>query len=211
MSNIERGLFIYRPVSLGSLPRLKKLQAEYAKIETFRPIEVPHLTLLQGGVLPMIRGRARDGIIEAAPETAEEPYGMRVVEPRFHRGSYGMSRLAIALMLNDEDGHYREEYQTFRDLVAKKSDRDAFIVREPHVTIGYFRPDLALISVLQTAEKLNDQTIRFDPIESNVGKVKPIQKPKSVSSIADIPVRTVSPGSIPANFLASLKSSRRTQ
>ena len=202
----ERGLFIYRPVNSASLPKLRKLQAEYTKIETFRPVEAPHLSLLQGKILPRINGKARDDVIAAAPETVEEPYEMRITQPQFHRWFYGMSRLAIALVLNDSDGHYRDEYQTFRKAAIQKSDKkDLFVFREPHVTIGYFNPSFALKSVLEVAEKLNDQTIGFDPAMSNLGKVKKFEKPHAESDLSDIQVRTLSPGSIPANFLASLK------
>lgn len=207
MATKERGIFVYRPLSPDSLTMLKALQSEYSCVDTFRPVANLHLSLLQGNAWLGLKGSSREKILSEGPDTTFESYDMRIASAQLHPGSRRLSQFAIALMLNNEDGHYNNEHKTFRNLAADKTGKYSFVARNPHVTIGYMRPEFALQSVLQPAEALIGQSLSFDPIESNLGNAakKQARTDATASSPILVPVQTHQPGAIPSNFLASLR------
>lgn len=207
MATKERGIFVYRPLSTDSIPMLKELQAEYSCVDTFRPVTNLHLSLLQGNAWLGLKGSSREKILSGSPETTFESYDMRVASAQLHPGPKRLSQFAIALMLNNEDGHYCDEHKTFRNLAADRTGKYAFVARNPHVTIGYMQPEFALRSVLQPAEALIGQSLSFDPIESNLGNAvkKQARTPATAPNPILVPVQAHKPGAIPSNFLASLR------
>ena len=213
-SSINRSrLFIYRPLVPESAAELRVLQGRYANVGTFRPVDNPHLTLLQGSVMPPRTKSSWSRIIENGPTTTDDTYDMSIEAVRLHPRGHRLAGYAISLMLDISDGQYHDEATFFSKMssrVAKK--QNSFIIREPHVTVGLIDSAFALDSLLESAQSYVGRRLAFGAIESSLGRVSRSEAdiPRHPSDVQPVegPVGTVRPRTVPASFLASLRPER---
>ena len=208
----EHNFFVYRPLLAESMDRLGLLQDEYAAIKSFAPVENLHLTLLSGYIKKGLRTYNLQRIINNAPYTAEESFESEVVGVRIDHRARDLTRVAIKLMLDNEDSeHFFKEHEKFKKAILKSDD--TVLTRRftaPHVTLGYLDAGHGIASVRDSVEALVGSTLSVGPVESNVGKAHArvdVHYPEALSTsmVIDSPVRVLKPGAIPAGLLASLR------
>lgn len=214
MKSSKPGLSVYRPVSHESMSLVRTIQAECASsISTFRGAKEPRLNILHPSILPAIRGKDRDRLLEDAPSTSEDEYDMKIKSFVFRLKS-DVRHCNIALALEeDEEGHYSDEFRAFRKLAAESNERvDDFVLLSPHVTVGYLDPAQALASVLEKLDGFRGEEIRFDPTMSNVGKVRRLHKPHTpFPESSGIEIQPHNPRGMPQGFLRSLRTRVNTE
>ncbi len=208
-------LFVYRQPTPESMARIEAVQDEFAAVPSFERVDNPHLTLLGGNSSFLTTERVLERILMEGPQTAEEQYPMEVTSVLVRQFESDIAKYTIGLFLNPDDGHFSQEHGHYMRMAAKRNKRDVVFTREPHVTIGYIGPEHAFATVTEPAEVLVGESIMFEPLESNGGRIRAKRlaayRPSSSRIPDDLSVKRVRPGSIPTGFLASLKPQNPAQ
>jgi 2'-5' RNA ligase len=194
---------------------LQSLQKEMASVPSFEPVDALHLTILNGAIMPMMRTAKQESLIAHGPETAEEAYSMDIAEVEMGQRARRVTQYAIRLMLGtSQNDHYYEEHNSFRAIAAGKGSDRARRSTNPHITLGYVDIGHGLKSIIEPLECSVGQSLEFGPMQSMLGKVTARPQPNLLhdeplprsTTVSNTPVKTIIEGSIPPNFIASLRS-----
>lgn len=218
--NPEHNLFVYRPLLPESSAQLKRVQKEYASVESFAPVKSLHVTILAARMNSKLSNHRVHEIINDAPKVSQESFDAEIINTQLDSRSRDITRLAIKLMLQGEAGdHYFQEHEEFLDAV-KKADEFALVRKftQPHITLGYLDAGHGVASVMDRVDMLTGTMLGLGPTESNLGTVfvqsavtrrrhKRKQRWAAFRTPVDTdePVRTIQPGSLPEGLLASLR------
>jgi hypothetical protein len=209
--NTEYNFFVYHPLRRESWARLESLQKEYCTIKSFSPVESLHLTILSGRTKRPLQMNRLQTSMKNASKVSEGTFTSEIVKAQMDTRAKDVTRLALRLIVDHaSSAHYAEEYEILKNSV--NTIDNTMIVRkfqQPHVTLGYLNAGDGLASIMERAGALVGTTLRFGPIESNIGKpdlrvAMPHTGPSTPMAI-DVPVRTLRPGSIPNGLLSSFR------
>jgi len=208
-----REFVVYRPLAPESVTKVRALQEEYASIDSFEPTENLRVTVLDSFTRRPINEYLLQELIKEAPDISKKTLDSEVSHPEFGERMRDMTRCAIKLILHDVDNEFHLEHKKFKNAVRRRIDPNMHVhpFARPEITIGYLDHALAVAPLLRPAEAVIGNMVHVGTTESNVGKVlvpevkQPYDREPVHSIVVNEPIRTLKPGSIPQNLLASLR------
>lgn len=214
--NTNRAEFLYRPLTTESAEQVSALQEEFAAIDSFQPVEPPHLHILGGNRILFLSNGQRSAILRKAPGSTVRPIELRVehgtVEPRKeHIGTH-----AVRLFLDDPDGLYDKEHTQFRAVADRLAERHVVYAVTPHLTIGYLDSMDALDQLQDTVQALNGEMLHFDAMQPRSPMLKaPQPQPESFTQteqpIVEAAARIHRPAAIPSGLLAAMQRNNQAK
>jgi len=177
-------------------------------IQTFRPIETPHVTVFNDTLPGKLGTSALQKLVYPIPSETEASIELPVRSVEVYHRKW---RSSIAITLDDPEERFYREHLLFRQRFRDNVQHERLsCIQSPHVTLGRIAPEFVVSDVHALVRSLLPRSLRF---EAAIFEPLPAQpqhaekaniKPRNLA-ITDIPVRTIQPGTIPRGFLAALQ------